>query len=111
MNYYFGAAKCNISALLGSECLLRVDNGVLNQINFHPIYDIDPSHCYIEYTPKLIGNNLILEIITGPDAYSIEKLKCDCDTLPIGDKRVDDCTVNELLFAIQKKMGLIPDLG
>lgn len=112
---FLGDSKCYISALLGSDMLLRVDEGNLRQVEMRPIYDIDPMEYYHHsefefFRPiplKIIGCDLTLNIRTGPAAYTITRFDDGLASMPISDKRVGDCEVEELLYAIQKKMGIV----
>lgn len=112
MSYLFGDSKCYISALLGSDMLLRIESGSLRQVEMRPIYDIEPGSLYCEntlmaYKSSIIGCDLTLNIRTGPNAYTITKFYDGLASMPISDKRVGDCNVEELLYAIQKKMGIV----
>jgi hypothetical protein len=109
-SYFLGESKCYISALLGSNMLLRIDDGYLTRVEDNPIYNIPP-HVRVSniegalFPRKCIGTNLNLHVMTK--SYTITKFDDGLASMPIRDKRVDDCSVEELLYAIQSKMGIV----
>lgn len=76
----------NFAALLGTQ-LIRVQDGYLTSLS-HQFGSCD-------------GSSLSLEIYNA--RVRIENVEFN-HSIPIGDKRVDDCTIEELLFAVKHKL-------
>jgi len=77
----------SFAALLGSQ-LIRVQDGYLSSL----------SHRFGNYD----GSSLSLEIYNA--RVRIENVEFNYYSIPIGDKRVDDCTIEELLFAVKHQL-------
>jgi len=105
---YFGDTKCYISALLGSDTLLRVDGGSLRSVETRTAYcDIDLRDVTGHRMSAIRGLDLTLNIRTEPEAYTITRFDEGLASIPIGDKRVRDCSVEELLYSIQNMIGIV----
>jgi len=108
---FLGSPTVSFAALIGDN-VIRIKDGKLKQIEQRPIYDViisgnynymDPS-CIPDRFPVCIGNTINLNIKTPVGGFELCHYTEPINALPIGDKRVDDCTIEELLFAVKHKL-------
>lgn len=105
-----GSASVSFAALIGDN-VIRVKNGKLKRIEQIPIYFPPVDLHFIGNGPffsslphDIVGSELNLNIETKLGGFEWCHYNEPIDALPIGDKRVDDCTIEELLFAVKHKL-------
>jgi len=107
---FLGSPIVSFAALIGDN-VIRIKDGRLKQIEQIPIYSPPIESLSIGYglqfssiPHELIGNKINLNIETSLGGFEWCHYTEPISTLPIGDKRVDDCTIEELLFAVKHKL-------
>jgi len=109
-NLFLGSPSVSFAALIGDK-VIRVKNGKLHETEHRPIYvppiddrGIKFDNFFSVFHREIVGSELIINIETGIGAFEISHYDEPLSGLPIGDKRVDDCTIEELLFAVKHKL-------
>ena len=95
----------SFAGLIGNDTILRVTDGTLCGL----VQRFDPPEVVYDYRgePIVVGVGKVwleLKIAVGSNGYSLARGNDPYNCLPIGDKRVDDCTIEELLFAVKHKL-------
>lgn len=95
----------SFAGLIGNDTIMRVTDGTLVSLS----QQFDPPKVVYDCLGKThrLGDQRVwldLEIAVGSNGYSLNRGTDPYECLPIGDKRVDDCTIEELLFAVNHKL-------
>jgi len=95
----------SFAGLIGNDTILRVTDGTLCELvqSFDPPEMIRDGFGISHYIEKQ-RSWLELKIITNYEGYSLTRNVDPYERLPIADKRVDDCSIEELLFAVKHKL-------
>ena len=97
----------SFAGLIGNDTILRVTDGTLVSLrqNFGDVPMIIDNRGMSHRVPGFVQRvELDMKIVVGSGGYSLNCGTDPYDCLPIGDKRVDDCTIEELLFAVKHKL-------
>jgi hypothetical protein len=99
-----------LSALIGDRAVLSIKGGTILSVeqnfnHYSRLYHQDLS----VYHPDLFSYmDIGLKIrVFDRENYQITQFDEKLNGMPIGNKPVDECTIDELLFAIQTKMKIL----